>query len=267
MLSQIFTLLSLATLILADVAFSSPKSGDSYAASGGNVEFTVKWTDTSSSSDDTLSLDNVKSYTLSLCTGANTDIQCLNDAIFSDKTFTDYTYDATLAATLVPSGYWYLQMYTTFDDGSTTISYSGRFELTGMTGPTATYVVTATGNAPDGQTSTTGAAGSTSVDSRSFTVPYTEQTGIYRYAPMQTQPGSTVTAKTWTTRYPTSAYTVFTSAASPADIVTTITPGWDYTPESAANWASVAPFPTVYYPASDRVTAASLTSQNKKRWI
>lgn len=268
MLHQIcLIVLTFAKLILGDVGFSSPKQGDSFAASGGNVQFTVAWSDTSLSGSDQFSLDNAESFTLSLCTGLNTQIQCINPPIFKAKTFSDYSYDVSIPSSLIASGWWYVQMYTLFKDKSSTISYSSRFQITGMTGPTLTYIVTATGAAPAGQTSATGAAGATTYDSRSFTIPYTEQTGSYRFAPMQTQPGSKITVTTWTPRYPTSSYSAFASAAGPPRIVSTVTPGWDYTPESAVNWASVAPFPTAFYPASDRITPASLTTRNKRRWI
>lgn len=259
-------LAAFASFVVADVAFSSPKADDSFAASSGTVSFDVKWQDTSLDGDK-LGLDNAKSFTLLLCTGANTQIQCLSEPIFSERTFTNYEYKATIQASLVASGNWYLQMYTVFDDESTTTSYSSRFQLTGMTGPAATFVVTAIGPAPAGQTSLTGAGGATSYDSKSFELPYTAQTGIYRFAPMQTQPGPTITATTWSMRFPTSAYTPYATKAAPPKILSTVTPGWDYTPESADNWASVAPYPTAYYPASDRITSASLTAQRKRRWL
>lgn len=263
---HLIILLAYTSLISADVAFTSPRAGDSFAASGGTVDFEVRWQDISLA-EDPLGLENADSFTLLLCTGANTQIQCLSEPIFLRRTFSSYEYQASLSASLVASGNWYLQMYTIFNDESTTTSYSSRFELTGMTGPQATFVVTATGPAPAGQTSLTGAAGATTFDTASFDLPYTAQTGIYRFAPMQTQPGSTITATTWTPRYPTSAYTAFQSHAEPPRIVSTITAGWDYSAESAANWASVAPYPTAFYPASERVTSASLSSQRNRRWL
>ena len=40
----------------------------------------------------------------------------------------------------VPNGYYYFQIYVTFTNGGTTIHYSPRFKLTGMSGPTATLM-------------------------------------------------------------------------------------------------------------------------------
>ena len=111
--------------------------------------------------------------------------------------------------------------------------------------------------------------GNTSVDSRSFSISYTKQTGKTRYAPMQTQPGSTITHKSMTRRFATSSYSAYSTYKKSPNVMTTLTPGWDYTPASKPNYATVAPYPNTAYPASEIITAtASLTSAAKKRrWL
>lgn len=137
-----------------------------------------------------------------------------------------------------------MQIYAAYRAGYT-LHYSGRFTLKGMDGvltvtfPPVNYIT-----GPDGGTSiTTGAAGAV-IDTRSFTVPYTKQTGISRFAPMQQQPGDSVTATEWTRKYETSAVTYFSKLQSSMEQLTTITPGWSYTRPSDYNYATPAPFPT-----------------------
>ena len=163
-------------------------------------------------------------------------------------------------------------MYNTYDLGIS-ILYTDRFQLKGMDGGSMTFgstkslsvALTATGDAPAATTQ----GGDTSIDSRSFSVTYTKQTGTKRYAPMQTQPGSTITHKSMTRRFATSSYSAYSTYKKSPNVMTTITPGWDYDVTSLPNYATVAPYPNTAYPASERITAtASLTSAAKKRrWL
>jgi hypothetical protein len=262
MLLPVVLLAWLIAFSTADVEFTSPVLGQKFTALDGKVSVPIKWKD-SSDDGDALSLANVKSYTILLCTGPNNGIQCLKDALVSKKAISSMSYTASIPADLVPSGFFYFQVYALFDDGSTTINYSPRIQLQSMTGDTTTLLVSIEGSAPDGATALIG----NSINSASFSIPYTLQTGKSKFAPMQTQPGSVVTATTWTRKYATSAVTFFSTKADPPFCISTITPGWDYTPESAVNWATPAPFPTEFYPASDKVSSASLTGTKKKRWI
>ena len=261
----ILTLLSsLLAPVFADVEITSPEEGDKFSGSSGKATIIVKWDDNSDSDSD-MSLDNVKSYTLSLCTNGSP-IQCLDPTI-KQKEITSNTATVSVEQNDVPSGYYFIQIYTEFKDGSTGIVYTPRFRLTDMEGPTGTLVVTVTGDSPEGQTS---ASESTGADiSKSFTVPYTLQTGRTRYAPMQMQPGSTVTATTWTRKFPTSAVTYYSTKHTKPVVHSTITPGWSYTASSEVNWATVAPYPTNWYAASERkLSKASITATKKrKRWI
>jgi len=73
------------------------------------------------------------------------------------------------------------------------------------------------------------------VMSASMAIPYTLQAGPTRYAPMQTQPGKSITATETRRQYPTSAYTIFTTKGPAPNIQTTVTQGWDYTLSSKIN--------------------------------
>lgn len=66
-------------------------------------------------------------------------------------------------------------------------------------------------------------------------VGYAMQTGPTRYAPMQTQPGRSITAKSARMQYPTSAYTVYTTRGRKPNVETTVTQAWDYTVVSKVN--------------------------------
>ena len=262
----ILTLLSsLLAPVFADVEITSPEEGDKFSGSSGKATIIVKWDDNSDSDSD-MSLDNVKSYTLSLCTNGSP-IQCLDPTI-KQKEITSNTATVSVEQNDVPSGYYFIQVYTLFTNGGSTINYTPRFRLTDMEGTSGTLVVTVTGDQPGGQTSGFGQTTGSDI-SKSFTVPYTLQTGRTRYAPMQMQPGSTVTATTWTRKFPTSAVTYYSTRHTKPVVHSTITPGWSYTASSEVNWATVAPYPTNWYAASGRkLSKASITATKKrKRWI
>ncbi|KAI5952434.1 KRE9 [Candida jiufengensis] len=262
----ILTLLSIIPSTFAAVDITSPEQGDQFSGTSGSASVQVQWKD-DGSSDDALSLDNVEFYTLTLCTGLSGTIQPTK-LVLKEQQFPSKTATLSVPQTDYANGYYFVQIYTSFKNGATTIQYTPRFRLTGMSGTAGTYIVTVTGDSPQGQTSGYDPATNTDFSS-SFTVPYTLQTGKTRFAPMQMQPGSTVTATTWTRRFPTSAVTYYTTKQKSPVVMSTITPGWSYTASSEVNWASVAPYPTNWYAASERkVSHASITAtKKKKRWL
>jgi len=70
------------------------------------------------------------------------------------------------------------------------------------------------------------------------TLTYTAQTGATRYAPMQVQPKTTITAKSASRQYPTSSYSVFKTYAAIPSIETTVTASWTYKVTSSVNTAA-----------------------------
>lgn len=259
------TLVQFFALIWADVSISNPSSDQTYDASDGSTTVTVKWID---DGNDDLSVDDVTKYSIVLCTGSNSNIQAV-------KTFTTLlsksskSYDAKIEDTYGPDGYYFIQVYAQYSDGYS-IHYTNRFELTGMSGSADSFTFAAsmfsisTGDKASPQTDITSDG---SVNSASFSISYTAQTGRTRYAPMQLQPGSVVTYSMYSRRLATSAYTPYTSISPSPNVYSTITPGWSYSVTSVINTASPAGFPTYYYPASSRVKQASLSSANKRRWL
>ncbi|CUM62880.1 uncharacterized protein PRCAT00000439001 [Priceomyces carsonii] len=257
--------LAFACLVMGDVSISQPATGKSYLASGGDVSVELAWVD--DGGDSTFNLKNYKSYTISICTGPNSAISCplllKKEAQISDKKYT-----ASIDSTDLPNGYYYFQIYTVFKEGIT-IHYSNRFQLKNMEGSTKTLSepVTATGLPPGAQTPS-GAGGDSSINSASFSVTYTKQTGKTRFAPMQSIPGSKITKTTWSRRFPTSAVTHFSTNAKSPNVYSTITPGWSFSITSDINYASIAPYPSYFYNPSSKVKQASLSSASKsKRWL
>lgn len=248
--------------VLADVSVTVPKPGSSYAASGGEVEIEIQWTD----DETTPLLDEIIEYKFVLCTGSDSNIVPVDTlGPFKPSEVSDYKYQASFPATTAPDGTYFIQIYAAYQEGYT-IHYSGRMKLSGMDGTLSVSAESVTDtDGPPKQISLDAA----SVDTRSFTIPYTKQTGISRFAPMQQQPGSTVTLETWSRRYATSAVSYFPSLINSLQQKTTITPGWSYTRPSDYNYATPAPFPTEnggWYDPKDRQTM-SVRKLNVKRAI
>lgn len=211
-------------------------------------------------------------YTILLCYGAEDGtgtIKCLDDdPILKAQKVSGTSYKALIDASMVPNGYYYFQVYAAYPQQGYSIHYTERFQLKGMSGP-STIKATATGDTPGPQVSIEGVDGAGgAVNSKSFSITYTLQTGKTRYAPMQMQPGSTITHSKYSTRYPTSAVTYYSTKAKSPVVYSTITPGWSYSRKSYTNLATAQSFETSHYAASDKVKQATLSAGDKrKRWI
>jgi hypothetical protein len=134
--------------------------------------------------------------------------------------------------------------------GGTITTYSSRFTLTGMTGTFAPAVVTA--NA--GVTSTdpppaknalanAGAAASGTVAEGIFGTPYTLQTGLTKYAPMQPVPPTAITKTNTAPLWPTSSVAFASTFLPIPSQVTTLTQSQTFSVSSQAN--------TVWFLAND----------------
>lgn len=267
-LRQIFiiSLYFLLTPTEADVAISKPLAGSSYDASSGSVDITLQWIE----SNATPLLTTIESYTFTVCTGPNSNIYAFGKVgeVTQHELDGSYKYTVTIENTIGADGYYYIQIYAVNPLG-TTIHYSNRFELTGMSGTYEPSVGVQTAP-PDPQTSLKGSEPTVlSIDSASFSVTYTLQTGTIRYAPMQTQPATKATMgkSDWVRRYPSSAVTYFSTIRHSLEQLSTITPGWDYQWTSVANWATPAGFPSAnggWYNPSDRLKLRIPTLRDTK---
>ncbi|KAK4904620.1 hypothetical protein LTR28_000919 [Elasticomyces elasticus] len=88
------------------------------------------------------------------------------------------------------------------------------------------------------------AAGAAGPDAGAFTIPYTLQTGLTRYAPMQPVPPTKITAKTPTPLYPTSAYVIATTWLPIPTILKTVTASQTFSVKSMENTAAPAAMPS-----------------------
>lgn len=260
--------LSCLYVVNADVSIATPKVGQTFSASGGSTNIVISWVDDTDDDTSATSLSKVKMYSIVLCTGSSTSVQRVK-SYTTTLPAASTSYSATVEDSDAPDGEYFFQVYAKFADGFT-IHYTPRFELTGMSASANTFTFagsyfTQTGPQPTAQLQVGGDA--TTINSASFTVPYTLQTGKTRYAPMQTQPGSTVTYTMFSTRFQTSTYTPYSTFRKSPDVYSTITPGWSYAVTSVINTASVAGYPTYFYPASSRVVSASLSSARRRRWL
>lgn len=252
-LALLWTLVVSLTLVAADVAIVSPGQGDKFTASGSSVSITVQWNE----DDVTPLLKNVLNYNILLCYGTNDKFTCpetttntVKPSDLASGTEGSYSYAAKFDASAVGNGQYFIQIFAQFskDAKQYTIHYTPRFTLSSMSG-TLTPSVTTTSQPA---TQVMYATGTTTTTDDGFdvsslsTVPYTQQTYRTRFAPMQMQPGSTITATTWTRRFPTSAVTYYSTLRNWKSLeqLSTITPGWSYTISSDFNYATPMPFPS-----------------------
>ncbi|CEP64428.1 Kre9p LALA0_S11e03884g [Lachancea lanzarotensis] len=264
----------LVSFAVADIALDKPGSGLTFTASGGTVSIPVEFSDNGKQP----TLDKFKYYVFSLCYGGNgvtsDDFTCINGNKVEPSDLTKngdlYTSTATFDSTAAKNGQYFLQIYGYISgDGAATFSstqYSARFLLSSMQGTVGTTLTTT--SQPVNQVAYNTGTQGTGIDSASFSIPYTEQTGSTRYAPMQMQPTGSVTATTWTRRFPTSAVTMYSTFNPSMQQASTLTPGWSYKITSAVNWATPQPYPTQNNGWYDPKSRQTLTTRkiNLKQW-
>lgn len=261
-------LVCLLGLVAADVSLIKPEPGLSFDASGGLATIDIEWEDDSAGMGFS-SLDQALQLTIVLMTGSNDKIGVVKQVGLKLGSDTR-SFSADISNTVGPNGYYFFQVYTQFPNLGYTIHYTNRFRLTGMTGLATTFtfgqaLFTETGLQPQPQWNAGGTA--LKINSAMFTVPYSEQTGWIKYAPMQPNPTAPITATRWNDRHGTSAFTVFKTPRSFPNVYTTVTPDKTYTISTKENSAPVMPGPTYFYPASSRVLLATLSSIERPRWL
>lgn len=137
-------------------------------------------------------------------------------------------------------------MISVASQGGTVTTYSDRFSLTGMTGTTpqnfvdaATAAGTKVPEMVDG-TANDAAANPAAGAAGDPDTPYSLQSGVIRYAPMQSVPPTKITKKDTKPLYPTSSYKIAT-AFLPTPVPTkTITASQTFSADSMENTVSVA---------------------------
>ncbi|KXT15022.1 hypothetical protein AC579_7751 [Pseudocercospora musae] len=250
--------------VLAGVKFTSPAAG-SNAPSG---TMTVKWEE-----DDTSpSIDQLTTYTIQLMVGGNkegTDAAIVKEIVLTDcpqlpiavlttkGTFaTGNSFQGTVQSTLAgptKNGY-YIKMMAVAKEGGQMTYFSNRFNIPTMTGTTpAAYAqgaagVSGTSDVPETidavSNAAAGGAAADPADAGAYTVAPGLQTGLTKYAPMQSVPPTKITVKNFSPVYPTSPYTLATTFLPPAKQVTTITKPQTFSVSSMENTAAAQANPT-----------------------
>lgn len=236
---------ALAAGAFAAPQITSPAAGASLPGTGA---ITVEWKD----DGEAPKLTALQSFTLQLVVGGNTEADSAtilggSPVTFGSATSTDFTGLAPALADEVKNGF-YFRMISVASQGGTVVTFSDRFSLTGMTGTTAKNFVdaaTAAGTAvpaTQDNTANNAAAGDAGAAGDPDT-PYSEQTGLIRYAPMQSVPPTKITKKDLKPLYPTSSYKIAT-AFLPTPVPTkTITASQTFSADSMENTASPVPGP------------------------
>jgi len=238
-LTTILLTLLLPFLAFGEVLFTNPVAGKSFV---GGAEITVQWKDDGSSPV----ILETSSFTITVCCGSNAQIIPLATVGTPGNTFS-----AAAGAQIItiPPGlagdgpYYFLSMTWTTTLG-TVINYSDRFTMTGMVGDftPGQQEANAAGDT-DKPAAVVPQAPPPPAGDSNFAIPYNEQTGSIKYAPMQQRPGTVITAKNAKPQYPTSAYSIYTTKAGPPGVTTTITQPITYPLTTVVNDASPAPMP------------------------
>lgn len=260
----LFIFITLLVTILADIKVTAPEAGKTYS---GSSKIKIEWAITDDDGD--FAIKNAKSFVISLCSGIASELDCykaLKTWKDLDKDFDTTSYEAEIDSDSCADGFYFFQLYLNYGDQKSTIHYTNRFELKDMDGsngldaPITVSTGQVAGATQDGAPKT--------IDPASYSLTYTAQTGLTRFAPMQMQPGTKVTATEWKRNFPTSAVTYYSTIRSKPDHISTTTTLYTYTLTSVPNYASAAPTPSVKYNPKQKVSAASLSSATKKRrWL
>jgi hypothetical protein len=138
-------------------------------------------------------------------------------------------------------------MISVATQGGTITTFSDRFSITGMTGTTDPAFVTAATAAGSTVPATVDAttndaaagAGAGAADAgENSGVPYADQTGLIRYAPMQSVPPTKITKKDTKPLYPTSAYNIATAFLPTPSATKTVTASQTFSADSMENTVS-----------------------------
>jgi hypothetical protein len=138
----------------------------------------------------------------------------------------------------------YFRVISVATQGGTITTYSDRFTITGMTGatdPTIKAAVTAAGAAVPATVDATAnnAAAAAGDPNANSGVPYAEQTGLIRYAPMQGVPPTKITKKDTKPLYPTSSYKIAVSFLPTPSQTKTVTASQTFSADSMENTVSL----------------------------
>lgn len=132
-------------------------------------------------------------------------------------------------------------MVSVSKEGGQVINYSNRFSISGMTGsfpPNVQAAISKLGGSNAGPPTENGAAAANpavGAGGAAYTVPYTLQTGLTRYAPMASMPPTKISSKNPKPLFPTSDLTIATTFMARPTVVTTLTESQTFSVVSIQN--------------------------------
>jgi len=233
---------------LADIEFTSPAAGAKLTG-GGSIN--IEWKESGNSP----SISDLTTYQLFLCAGGNDDTTFIQlTAITTSGTFAAGnkaigTVGVGVGAS-TPLNAYFLKIISVAKEGGTVTNYSPRFSLSGMTGTFPPNVlagakaVTGTDGPPAVNQVANNANNAAPVGASEYAVPYTMQTGLTKFAPMQPVPPSKITKKNPTPQFPTSAVSFASTFLPTPKQVTTMTMSQTFSVSSMENTAPAAPMPS-----------------------
>ncbi|KAK6543753.1 hypothetical protein TWF694_000486 [Orbilia ellipsospora] len=237
------SLLLLATLlpstVRSEVIFSNPVAGKTFT---GGSAIPVAWADDGNTPVST----SANTFSIDLCTGSNANVFRLLTLVATD-TFGVAAGSLTpvIPSTIGASGDVYFLRMEWISTAGTVVNWSDRFGLTGMTGVFTADMTAANavGDVDRPPAIHPFVPPDPNLHGSDFAIPYAQQTGPIKYAPMQPRPGTVITAKNMKPLNPTSAYTIFTTKGGPPNVQTTITQAATYQLTTVINEAAPAPMP------------------------
>lgn len=246
---QITTLLAaFAYTIRADVQFLKPLPGGSETSGA----LTVTWQESGTAP----LISTLTTFTLDLMAGGDPSVPTNVVSIVSTTgTVAGGTAQLVVnpASGAIVAGEfpYYLRMTSVSATGGTMINYSSRFTITGMTLTTfapaiqeAILALAGSTTGPIKQNNVAAAGAAPAAGAAEFAIPYSLQTGLTRYAPMQGVPPTKITAGSPTPLFPTSAFTIATTYLPTPSIVLTTTEAQTFSVSSRINTAAAASQPS-----------------------
>ncbi|CCD27100.1 uncharacterized protein NDAI_0J02080 [Naumovozyma dairenensis CBS 421] len=246
-------LLFITTTTWADIIILEPKQNAVLNFGKAKTkDLSIKWTH----SEEWPKQEEIIKYTFILCAGPNTQIQAIAtlDTLYPEQITQSpppnghqFQVKLKLNNMMSVSGYYYVQIFAQTVEGYT-IHYTHPFYIKGMKNVVNKLPFDKDVKYPEppAEHKTTLVEPQAPQDPINLgKIPYHKQTGLIKYAPVQTQPKTFINVKkSWVLKNPKTIVTMFVSPRSSIDMVTTVTPGWNYIINNQYNLAKPAKFPS-----------------------
>ncbi|AGO12224.1 AaceriAEL134Wp [[Ashbya] aceris (nom. inval.)] len=259
----LWLLIQAVQLVWADVSVLKPEMGSRFSAKSGKAQFELVWRIDESTYP---KADEIEIYNVTLCGGPLDKLTCMmnlaNDVLPSDVKEENGELSLALSvdANIVADGMYMVQLTANAGVMGYTINYSKRFYLEDMKGPQKITATAPLDHPLWGEVHITAHKDGQLFDPTAeyASVPYLSQTARTRYAPMQTQPATKISATTWVNPHPVTSVSYFSVIRS--DLLyqqTTITRSRTYEISLHPNFATPLPHPSTWYDPKERQTLST----------